>query len=392
MKPATLKKKFLLLLFSVFLSVLIAEFALRILKPVKLYQLSKRFYNPSPNQTIIYEPRPNSTSKYNSYWFNDDGIRSDKGYTLENSSHNFRIAVIGDSLAYGFRLKSSSTYISLLEHKLNNNLHSYKISSEIMNFGVVGYRTIQILERFKEKVIKYNPDLVIYHFWLDDVTLKQDLSGISFFSNPANVLIDKIIKMIKTDETLMSLPGKLLIQSHLVRNILVLLKEQFSQDFSGNHFYLAKSAEPDQEILRIYDAYSNKVKNSVYNDIAYIEPYYKYYTVKEDFIVWNNCIKELSDICKLKNIELLLLITPVLYDYDQYNWRPLHRFIKDIAQQYSIPVFDITDSFKGYKASEICFDDEHPNQLGNKIIADSLFEYIYPDYVLRKFNDIRKKK
>ena len=90
-------------------------------------------------------------------------------------------------------------------------------------------------------------------------------------------------------------------------------------------------------------------------------------------------VKKLSKICRDRRINCLLLMTPVIYDYrdDDYAWEGLHHFIQAVARHYSIPSVDLKEEFHKYEAYRLrAGDHEHPNELGHRIIAERLYEWI----------------
>ncbi len=109
-----------------------------------------------PSKVLGYEPIPNSIPQINSFGM------FDREYTLEKRRDTYRIIVLGDSIiAYGVLTRS-------LADKLNSNLtHTF----EVWNCGVGGYNIEQHVNYLKYKAIKYNPDMVIIGFCLNDFSL-----------------------------------------------------------------------------------------------------------------------------------------------------------------------------------------------------------------------------
>ncbi len=96
---------------------------------------------------------------------NSGGFRG-KDYPLKKDKNTFRIAVLGDSFAFGFEVNDNQTFEYLLEQQLNQmNLSKHY---EIMNFAVPGYDAKREVRRFFDKAIKYHPDLVILFYFLND--------------------------------------------------------------------------------------------------------------------------------------------------------------------------------------------------------------------------------
>ena len=69
----------------------------------------------------------------------------------------FRIMVIGDSLTYGYGINKKFTYPALIEEEL---AREYKV--EVLNLGVSGQQSEDILRILKNNLTKLEPDLVIY--------------------------------------------------------------------------------------------------------------------------------------------------------------------------------------------------------------------------------------
>ena len=352
----------------------LSELLLRYLIPVQIGEISFANYQPSSNPDIIIEPRPDAGE------FNSDGFR-DKIYTREKPEGVFRIIVIGDSLAYGLRVPAGSTYAKLLEVKLNQQSGEGR-RYEVINMGVPGYRTIQTIARLEEKGLSYNPDLIIYGYWLDDISF----SGLMpFYFDRANQEVSELINRAMTQNPAERTIKKILLQSQIVRRFILLMRGIYRRREYGDTKEavifpaenLRENLEP--EITDLYRDFSEKVKRGEYADIPGSEPYYAGYTDHNDFILWVDGFRRLTEICRDRGINCLLLMTPVIYDYrdDDYAWGGLHNFIQSVARYFSIPSVDLKNEFHKYNAYQLrAGDHEHPNELGHRLIADRLYEWI----------------
>ena len=365
-----LRKRIICSIVSLIVGLAAIEFFLWSLMPVQLHEVTHLDYRVSENRYLVYEPMPLAGE------FNSDGLR-DHEYQPAKPRDVYRIVVIGDSLAFGLKVTLEETYAKRLEKKLNEREGVAK-KYEVINLGVPGYRISQIVERFKEKGLKYNPDLVIYGYWLDDPV---DNGVDVFFLSPTNRIVDKKIKSVENKNILQRRITQVLLRSQIVRRSIVVLKEKGYRDekkltpfFAEGH---AKHLDPP--IFKMYKQYLLNYERGVYKDLRCCESYYRYYVRYNDFVLFNNGLKELSEICRGRNIKCLLLMTPVLYDHreGEYNWEGLHRFVRDIVNYYLIPTVDLTEVFEKYRADEVGVgDNEHPNALGNKIVADQLFQFL----------------
>ncbi len=93
---------------------------------------------------------------------NSDGFREDQEYTVERNE-NYRIAVLGDSLTFGWGVAKEETFEVILEEMLNE-----KRPTEMINFGHGNYNTSQQVNLFKDKGLKYNPDKVVVFYFIND--------------------------------------------------------------------------------------------------------------------------------------------------------------------------------------------------------------------------------
>jgi lysophospholipase L1-like esterase len=125
----------------------------------------------SDNPKIGFEPIPNldSTGKPVQYYAyhgqsNDDGFR-DYNHSLHKPDGSRRIAIIGDSVTAGLWINDDTkVYPAVMEKHLQN----LGFSVDVMNLGVAGYNTQQEVEMLKDKGLKFNPDLVILAYCLND--------------------------------------------------------------------------------------------------------------------------------------------------------------------------------------------------------------------------------
>ena len=81
----------------------------------------------------------------------------------EKSPNTFRIMVVGDSLTYGSGIDEYWTYPAVLERRLRN-----EFNVEVLNLGIGGYQSEDILGVVKTWVPQLKPDLVIYGVCLND--------------------------------------------------------------------------------------------------------------------------------------------------------------------------------------------------------------------------------
>jgi lysophospholipase L1-like esterase len=109
----------------------------------------------------------------------------------------WRIAIVGDSVTYGLGVEADETFASLLESRLNETGIG---PVEVLNFGVPGYSTFQEYVLLKNRVLRFDPDLVVVTFTPDDVEtspvvinvggnmclFRNQFEGFSLLNNPVH--------------------------------------------------------------------------------------------------------------------------------------------------------------------------------------------------------------
>ncbi len=153
-------------LFSLFVSLLSAETAFRILFKGELPSAEPSkilVHEASDNLKLLYKPSPGASSQAYGVLntINSAGFR-DREFPTEKPRGVKRIVFLGDSVVYGYGLENDKTLPKQLERAFGSD------KVEVLNFGVSGYETAQAVEFFKEKALQFRPDLVVVGYTLND--------------------------------------------------------------------------------------------------------------------------------------------------------------------------------------------------------------------------------
>jgi lysophospholipase L1-like esterase len=97
---------------------------------------------------------------------NAQGLRG-RERTLAKPDGVFRIAVVGDSVSMGWGVLEEDTYAARLERALAARDRGARY--EVINFGLAGLDARGAVDRFHERALPFDPDLVVYGFTLNDL-------------------------------------------------------------------------------------------------------------------------------------------------------------------------------------------------------------------------------
>ena len=137
----------------------------------------------NPSDKIIYTLRPNLSDKFTGVQVNTNsqGMRNAE-VQLDKPEGLFRLALLGDSFAFGWGVDENKIFARETEVEFNRDPGLKTL--EVLNFGVPGYSTFQEVALFKEMGLKFKPDAVLvflihndfdFPFFIRDVNAENGL-------------------------------------------------------------------------------------------------------------------------------------------------------------------------------------------------------------------------
>lgn len=105
------------------------------------------------------------------YSVNAQGFRDPKETSIHKPPGRYRIICIGDSVTFGVPEelnKPGEAFPKQLEAILRTNFPGREI--EVLNAGIHGYTSYQGLAQLKYRLVRYQPDLVIVQFGINDLS------------------------------------------------------------------------------------------------------------------------------------------------------------------------------------------------------------------------------
>ncbi|HBL27449.1 MAG TPA: G-D-S-L family lipolytic protein, partial [Acidobacteria bacterium] len=160
--PPSRRSRWIALLVSTAVSLLIAEAGLRIAGVS-----NPNFYGPDPVRG--WALRPEAHGRWTKEGdaevrINRDGLRDDE-HPVARPAGEVRIAVLGDSCVEALQVPAEATFSAILEQELARCPAVGGRRVEVLNFGVSGYGTAQELLTLQHQVWKYDPGLVLLAFY-----------------------------------------------------------------------------------------------------------------------------------------------------------------------------------------------------------------------------------
>jgi hypothetical protein len=168
MKTSDGLRNFALVVASTLVTLLFLEVGSRIFyqPPAKAMNFSGDSYY-EKDEIVGWSPRRNIQGIHNwtgsfatTFRTNSDGLR-DREYPLEKPKGITRIIALGDSFTWGWGVGDNEIYTEALESLLPR--------VEVINLGVAAFATKQEFDYLKMKGMKYDPDIVMLGFCLNDI-------------------------------------------------------------------------------------------------------------------------------------------------------------------------------------------------------------------------------
>lgn len=316
----------ILVFFVIFIFFIAGEVALRLVFSEQIYS--------------EYGQGPGGSNFNNSINYNSLGFR-DVEHDVQNLNQKFRILVIGDSFTFGAGINDQKNiYSRLLQKKLDTEYGENRF--EVINMSVQGYSTIDALEVLTNKGIKFNPDLIILGYYINDAEGLDSRVGFEDLYYHHYLFPYEL--------------GGLLYRNSFM-------------------YYFAESRA------------KNVLKNLGFGNNQYTEYINHLYSDSNPF--FNEHEKYLENfiaLAKDENAEVVVMNIPVIANFDNYAFSFVDDYVEEITTSNNAKYFSPLPHFSGYSAEElrVSFMDSHLNELGHTIVADALFDFLGEESLLEK--------
>lgn len=239
----------------------------------------------------------------------------------------YRIAVIGDSVAFGYGLPMEKAFPALLE----SSLRSSGKDVEVLNFSVSGYGLEAYRALYESKVRQFHPDLVLLAYVLNDYT-------------ETSAVFTAFSKIMQKEARVQGMA-------------------RISQ-FSA-WFYL--TAEK---------AIANVLSNIMWH---------RFYASEELRDVLSGHFKSIQQMAGEDQAKLFVVVFPLFTDFHSYGLQDVHESIGGILSGLGIQHHDLLNEYQSFDAVTLRLapgDFTHPNERGQKLAQEFIEAGLYANGLL----------
>lgn len=370
----------LLLASSLFISLILIEFGIRIFAPQPRYYAPQHLfvaddllgYRLSPNFDGFYST-PEKKVKFRT---NSKGLRERERLSI-NGIH---ILCLGDSFVMGVGVESEEIFLCLLEKYLNSDLEENRFV--VINAGVQGYGTDQELSFLKKFGWDYKPDLVLLAFYPNDIT--------------ENLIPNSTVKNGYIIPGKKSLPKGFKKHSFIDFKLIAGLAKNEIQLFR----FIVNRLNNNTLFRRIFLKSTDMLKKSRKERI---EIYAKLpgKTIQKGWDVTQKLLKEMKLDVKSNNSEFLVVYIPERMQVYKKQWERVkkqwelnevdydilgpNKILSNFCKENNISFLDLTKEFRNHveRQENIYYMlDPHLTVRGNEIAAKRIFKKIIDDNLI----------
>lgn len=281
---------------------------------------------------------------------NADELR-DREFSTPKPPGTYRILTLGDSFTWGVGLDVEDTIPKQLEAALKGTIGS---SVEVVNAAIPGMNTVDQLLLLKDRGLKYDPDMILLVYLLNDIDFKPQLAEKAYDEGAATpvVQIDAGEDVTKWSK----FKG--------VRG-LILRVEQVSA--------LARFAVPRVGQL----LHGMGLLNSV--EFSWIAKVFQGFDDKNPgWLESKRALREIAQISDERGIPFVVAIYPLLVGLENYQGRQANRTVAEYARSVGADVIDLLPVFEGKNGRSfwVNYADHHPNADAHRMVTAALLPVV----------------
>lgn len=321
-----------LLAAAVLLTLAVLEAGFRLARlPVGTVQINRATVRRSSNPRLGFELRPRaSVSAEVDYRVNAAGLRGPE-VEEEKPAGRRRVAVLGDSITFGYWVAEEDAYPRQLEGLLRT-AGPRSVPVEVLNFGVPGYNLEQSLEALRARALRFGPDAVVVGLCLNDL------------EGPLSYEYGLTVDRSSRRETLWGRAADLLLQH--------------SRLFAWIEYRLA-----EREARRAFVRTRNPMPGPLYAEAVSQQEK----ALRARFDTLAVLLREAG------NVPGLVAVFPTFGErFDRYPHRDLHAAVVSAARAAGLQVVDLLPCYSAYDFRAVRVDVVHPSPLGHRVAAHAI--------------------
>lgn len=274
---------------------------------------------------------------------NKDGFIG-RNYSYLKPDNTIRILAVGDSLTEAFQVEESESYSQLLENNLKNSFKDKNF--EVLNMGIAGYGTEREYYVFKDKGLKFNPDIVLLGFFTGNDfsdNMSENVNPEASFSKLRDIE-NKIKLFFRNHSTAWRFVLRLKSRNSILAYFKDLNKKELNQQLRQGDDQIDTKAQVDRSVSLINNFQKLANKNNVNLVVAVLPP------------------------------------SGQVFDKDR-NSEELHSGLISFLKKEQINHVDLLPYFKEWATlnsdrSPYLTLDGHPNKYGHQIMAGGISDYL----------------
>jgi len=255
--------------------------------------------------------------------------RRNRRWPRGKEADTFRIVVVGDSFTWGAGVHPEDAYPDRLEIRLNDV--DRKRRFDVVNFGRPGWNSIQAYRAVRKRLPGFDPDLLIVGYVLNDAE-----------------------------------PSK---WKERMRRRRVKVRREPSPGASAwlhRHSLLYRT---------IWGRFESTRQRRAFTAV-----YFQHYA-GESWVTGREGLALFQQLADNLGIPFLLVVFPVFDSQidESYPYHVLHETVATAAEELGIRTLDLRETYRGVDAQRLAvtpFTDAHPNELGHRLAADAIVEYL----------------
>jgi lysophospholipase L1-like esterase len=295
---------------------------------------------------LIPSPKQVSWSDRPKYYYQHElsTTLQDAPYSEKKAQDVFRVAVVGDSFSFAPYMQFDDAFPKKLERMLN--LQTREKKAEVINYGVPAFSTSHEVDVVR-KAIQEEADLILLQITLNDPEIKAGTPiGITVFDKFGPPKYGSFVKAVVENSKFVA--------------------------FVASRLHNSKTQREYREYF--FDLYENPRS-------------------------WNQFQKSLAKIAELAknaNKPLVAVVFPLFgLPMDQtYPFYPIHEKVSSALNELNVKHRDISDIYKDIpleRLQVIPGVDRHPNEIGHRMAAEAIYDWLNQQKLLPQTVLINKK-